>query len=88
MEQANKTHSHSLLRSYAHRLSTLQIACKGIALRGDPRDEICYKVRKIKADMLIMGSRGFGALKRTFMGSVSDYCVHHCPCPVTIVRKT
>lgn len=27
-----------------------------------------------------------GALKRTFLGSVSDYCVHHCECPVAIVR--
>jgi hypothetical protein len=33
-----------------------------------------------------MGSRGLGALKRTFLGSVSDYCVHHCECPVAIVR--
>jgi hypothetical protein len=35
-----------------------------------------------------MGSRGRGALKRTFLGSVSDYCVHHCDCPVVIVRGT
>ncbi|KAG5457940.1 MAG: hypothetical protein BJ554DRAFT_1935, partial [Olpidium bornovanus] len=32
-----------------------------------------------------MGSRGMGAIKRTLLGSVSDYCVHHLPIPV--VRK-
>ncbi|KAE9599828.1 putative rossmann-like alpha/beta/alpha sandwich protein [Lupinus albus] len=36
-----------------------------------------------------MGSRGFGASKRGSkgrLGSVSDYCVHHCICPVVVVR--
>ncbi|KAG4968731.1 hypothetical protein JHK82_034438 [Glycine max] len=36
-----------------------------------------------------MGSRGFGASKRAAkgrLGSVSDYCVHHCVCPVVVVR--
>jgi nucleotide-binding universal stress UspA family protein len=36
--------------------------------------------------MLIIGSRGMGAFKRTFLGSVSDYCVHHCHCPVIIPK--
>ncbi|KAG5551172.1 hypothetical protein RHGRI_009563 [Rhododendron griersonianum] len=36
-----------------------------------------------------MGSRGFGATKRDNsgrLGSVSDYCVRHCVCPVVVVR--
>lgn len=36
-----------------------------------------------------MGSRGFGASKlsrKARLGSVSDYCVHHCDCPVVVVR--
>ena len=36
-----------------------------------------------------MGSRGFGASRRNSrgrLGSVSDYCVHHCVCPVVVVR--
>lgn len=36
-----------------------------------------------------MGSRGFGASRRVSkgrLGSVSDYCVHHCVCPVVVVR--
>lgn len=36
-----------------------------------------------------MGSRGFGATRRNGkgrLGSVSDYCVHHCVCPVVVVR--
>ena len=38
---------------------------------------------------MIMGSRGFGASRKGNkgrLGSVSDYCVHHCVCPVVVVR--
>lgn len=24
---------------------------------------------------------------RTILGSVSDYCTHHCPCPVLVVKQ-
>jgi nucleotide-binding universal stress UspA family protein len=38
------------------------------------------------ADLLVVGSRGIGALERLFLGSVSAYCGRHAPCPVMIVR--
>ena len=39
------------------------------------------------ADILILGSRGMSALKKAFVGSVSEYCVHHVACPVIVVRN-
>ncbi|KXS18014.1 adenine nucleotide alpha hydrolases-like protein, partial [Gonapodya prolifera JEL478] len=44
---------------------------------GDPRDAILDICKEHKADLLVLGSRGLGAMKRAFLGSVSDYCVHH-----------
>lgn len=38
------------------------------------------------ADLLVVGSRGYGGLADTVLGSVSTYCVHHAHGPVTIVR--
>lgn len=35
--------------------------------------------------MIVMGSRGIGTIRRTFLGSVSDYCVHHAHIPVAVV---
>jgi len=45
-----------------------------------------------KVDMAILGSRGYGAVKRSLLsvvglGSVSDYCVHNLHCPVLVVRQ-
>ena len=38
------------------------------------------------ADLLVVGSRGHGALADAMLGSVGQYCVHHASCPVLIIR--
>ncbi|XP_057455422.1 universal stress protein PHOS32 [Lotus japonicus] len=55
----------------------------------DMKERLCLEVERLGLSAVIMGSRGFGASKRAAkgrLGSVSDYCVHHCVCPVVVVR--
>ncbi|ESQ54543.1 hypothetical protein EUTSA_v10026025mg [Eutrema salsugineum] len=55
----------------------------------DMRERLCLETERLNLSAVIMGSRGFGAEKRGSdgkLGSVSDYCVHHCVCPVVVVR--
>jgi len=40
------------------------------------------------ADLLVVGSHGYGALPGMNLGSVATYCVHHAPCPVLVHRTT
>ncbi|KAL4228743.1 hypothetical protein ACF0H5_011786 [Mactra antiquata] len=37
-------------------------------------------------DMIIVGSRGLGTIRRTILGSVSDYVLHHAHIPVFICK--
>jgi len=40
------------------------------------------------ADLLVVGSRGHGAARDAFLGSVAHQCAHHAPCPVVIMRES
>jgi nucleotide-binding universal stress UspA family protein len=53
---------------------------------GRPDAEILSLAEETGADMVVMGSRGLGGVKRALMGSVSDSVVQHAHCPVLVVR--
>ena len=54
---------------------------------GKPGEAICSIIKERGIDLVIMGSRGMGAIRRTFVGSVSDYVLHHAHVPVIICPK-
>jgi len=38
------------------------------------------------AELLVVGSRGHGGFAEALLGSASQHCVYHAPCPVVIIR--
>ncbi|XP_035549771.1 universal stress protein PHOS34-like [Juglans regia] len=80
----------SKARDLARPLREAQIPYKiHIVKDHDMRERLCLEVERLGLNVVIMGSRGFGAARRGNngrLGSVSDYYVHHCVCPVVVVR--
>ncbi|CAI9096174.1 OLC1v1032259C1 [Oldenlandia corymbosa var. corymbosa] len=66
----------------------LGISAKTMTEVGEPKQTICEAVEKHNVQLLVLGTHGKGVLERTFLGSVSNYCVHNAKCPVLVVRKT
>lgn len=55
----------------------------------DMKERLCLEVERLGLSAVIMGSRGIGASRergKGKLGTVSDYCVQHCSCPVVVVR--
>jgi len=55
-------------------------------VEGAPADQICELAESLGATMIVIGSHGWGAVRRLLFGSVSWAVLHHAPCPVLVVR--
>lgn len=54
---------------------------------GNPGEEILKTVRYVRADLVVMGSRGSTGVKRVFLGSVSNKVAHSAGCSVAVIRS-
>ncbi len=53
---------------------------------GDPDKEILRAAEALGVGLIVMGSRGLGAVSRALLGSVSESVIRHAHCPVFVVR--
>jgi nucleotide-binding universal stress UspA family protein len=54
-----------------------------LAIHGDPAKVLVEHSER--ADLLVVGARGFGLIAGALLGSVSAYCIHRSPVPVVVV---
>lgn len=62
-----------------------QPAIDPVVIEGDPAQVLA--VHSHELGLLVMGSRGYGPLRRVLLGSVSDAILEHAACPVMIVPR-
>ncbi|MFE1176129.1 universal stress protein [Streptomyces sp. NPDC058773] len=75
---------------------TLDDAIKEVVKKGDPsrvEPTVAYGTAATVlleaargASLLVVGSRGLGGFSRALLGSVSQHCTQHAPCPVVVIR--
>lgn len=78
---------HVDLQRSAADLRDRSIQCEALLVQGPTSETILSMITKLKADMVIMGSHGHGALYKTFVGSISEQVLSKSPVPVVIVPK-
>jgi nucleotide-binding universal stress UspA family protein len=80
--------SRELLRKQSLRVKAAGGTVAGTHLRMGQVDlEIVALAEELGADLIVMGCRGLGGVRRALMGSVSDSVVRHAHCPVLVVRQ-
>jgi len=55
-------------------------------VEGIPKDVIIEEAREWDADLIVVGSHGYGRLKRMVLGSVAGAVVASAPCSVHVAR--
>jgi nucleotide-binding universal stress UspA family protein len=74
-----------LLASVAETAEAEGVDCSTVAVDGFAVEEICEKAREYDAQLIVVGSHGWGPARRFLSGSVSTGLVHSAPCPVLVV---
>lgn len=75
-----------LLATIAETAAAAGVRCSTVAADGLAVEEICRVAGERGAQLVVVGSHGWGATRRFFSGSVSTGLVHSAPCPVLVVR--
>lgn len=63
-----------------------KIQAKTYAKKGNPGIVIAEVANGNNVDLIIMGTRGLGALQSAFLGSVSQHVVEHANCSVMLTK--
>ncbi len=81
-----KRAAHTLVQTATKKLDGHEVV-SSVQL-GYPKKAIPDFAREWKADLVMVGSRGQGAISRFFLGSVAQAVLRSAPCSVEIVRPT
>ena len=76
---------HQYLHNKALELEQKGINVTPLLIQGVTAETILKEVSKLKADMIVIGSHGHGALYKALVGSVSEVIIKKACCPVLIV---
>ncbi len=75
-----------LLQSYAERAKELQIKAEILQNYGDSGPLICEAAKNWSAAAILMGRNQKSMLSEAFLGSTSNYVLHHAACSVIIIQ--
>ena len=86
VEKEHRAYADQLLESAVASLDEPGLDVSTTILYGSPAEAIAEEGAASEVGMIVVGSRGHGAVARVFLGSVSDRLVHISTKPVLVVH--
>ncbi len=84
--EALERESINLLQSFASEAQACGVKTEIVQATGSPGFMICKVARSREADLILIGRHGRTGLAEFFLGSVSNYVLHHAPCSVLTIQ--
>ncbi len=75
------------LESYATEANALNIKVEIFQNLGDAGRNICETAKNYSADLIVMRRNQKSMLSEIFLGSTSNYVLHHAPCSVMVIQQ-
>lgn len=79
---------HVDLQAMAKRAEARGVVAEALLVQGPTAETLVLESERLKADMVVMGSHGHGALYSAVMGSTSNQVLRDSRVPVLIVPST
>jgi nucleotide-binding universal stress UspA family protein len=86
LAQLGESDARKVATEAAARAEEAGVETRTVVLRGITVQELCAVAEKFDPRFLVIGSHGWGAVRRALFGSVSTGVLHHARCPVLVVR--
>jgi nucleotide-binding universal stress UspA family protein len=86
VEKEHRAYAEGLLAKAVSFLAEPGVDTNSTILYGSPAESIAEEAAVQDVGLVVVGSRGHGAVARMFLGSVSDRIVHISPKPVLVVH--
>lgn len=78
--------AQALLKRYLEEARSHGVLAESDYQIGDAGHLLCDVAKDWGADLIVVGRRGRTGLAEAFLGSVSNYVVHHAPCSVLVIQ--
>ncbi len=75
------------LQAYAKQANDRHIAAEIFQTTGDPGRTICDLAKEYMTDIIVIGRHQQSVLSEIFLGSTSNYVLHHAPCSVMVIQQ-
>lgn len=75
------------LREAKKLLDRAKLACTMHITVGPIAETLATEAKKLRCDMIVMGTHGMGAVSGMLLGSVATKTVHLARCPVVLIRE-
>jgi nucleotide-binding universal stress UspA family protein len=86
MDEASRRYGKQHLDRLVAKARKSGVRARGLLLDGLTHERIVAAARKLRADMIVIGTHGRSGLARFVLGSVAGRVVSHASCPVLTVR--